>query len=280
MCRIAVSAARPVALPTIGTLTTANTPPMRIPRIYSGPTDLAPELELELPDSAARHAAHVLRLRTGAPVVLFNGDGNDYPAELVAVERRSARARVQSRTPNSSESPLALHLVQAISKAEHMDLTVQKAVELGVHAIQPVLSIRGLRLPPERLARKLEHWRAVALSACEQCGRSRIPQVHPPLRLAHWLQAPSANTLRLLLDPEGACGPGALARPAGMVELLIGPEGGFDAQELKQATGAGLIGVRLGPRVLRTETAGIVAAALLQAQWGDLNDNGPRQTPP
>lgn len=245
---------------------------MRIPRIYTGPNDLAPGRELDLPESAAHHAVQVLRLRAGAPLVLFNGDGNNYPAELTEVERRRARALVHRRTPNPGESPLAIHLVQAISKAEHMDMTVQKAVELGVHVIQPVLTVRGLRLPPDRLARKLEHWQAVAVSACEQCGRSRIPRVCEPLKLADWLQSPPGNALRMLLDPAGACTLGALPAPEGGVELLIGPEGGFDAHELEQASGAGLIGVRLGSRVLRTETAGIVAVALLQARWGDLGD--------
>ncbi len=245
---------------------------MRIPRIYTGPDALNPGTEVELPDNAFRHTVQVLRLRPGAQLVLFNGDGHDYPAQLANVERRRASARVQERTPNTSESPLALHLVQAISKADHMDITVQKAVELGVHAIQPVLSTRGLRLPPERLARKLEHWRAVAVSACEQCGRSRIPELREPLKLDAWLQSrASTDGLRLLLDPCAERGLDTLTPPAGTVELLIGPEGGFAPEELEQAARAKLLGLRLGPRVLRTETAGIVATALLQAQWGDLH---------
>ncbi|MEJ2479802.1 MAG: 16S rRNA (uracil(1498)-N(3))-methyltransferase [Acidihalobacter sp.] len=244
---------------------------MRIPRIYTGPDALNPGTEVELPGNAFRHTVQVLRLRPGAQLVLFNGDGHDYPAQLTNVERRRASAQVQERTPNGSESPLALHLVQAISKAEHMDITVQKAVELGVHAIQPVLSARGLRLPPERLARKLEHWRAVAVSACEQCGRSRIPELHEPLKLDAWLQSsPPADGLRLLLDPGATHGLDALPSPQAAVELLIGPEGGFAPDEMEQAARAGLIGLNLGPRVLRTETAGIVATAMLQAQWGDL----------
>lgn len=248
---------------------------MRIPRIYTGPDALNPGSEIELPDSAFRHIVQVLRLRPDAPLVLFNGDGNDYPATLTDVEKRRARATIRERTPNALESPLALHLVQAISKAEHMDLTVQKAVELGVHAIQPVLSTRGLRLPPERLTRKLEHWRAVALSACEQCGRSRIPEVHEPLKLDAWLQSPPpAGGLRLLLDPGATRGLDALPVPEGVVELLIGPEGGFAPEEAEQAGHAGFLGLGLGPRVLRTETAGIVATALLQGQWGDLRSHG------
>ena len=244
---------------------------MRIPRIYTGPDALNPGTEVELPDNAFRHTVQVLRLRPGAQLVLFNGDGHDYPAQLTNVERRRASAQVQERTPNTSESPLVLHLVQAISKAEHMDITVQKAVELGVHAIQPVLSTRGLRLPPERLARKLEHWRAVAVSACEQCGRSRIPELREPLKLDAWLQSsPPADGLRLLLDPGATRGLDALPPPQGVIELMIGPEGGLAPEEMEQAMRTGLLGLSLGPRVLRTETAGIVATALLQAQWGDL----------
>ena len=244
---------------------------MRIPRIYTGPAPLNPGSEIELPDDAFRHTVQVLRLRPGAPLVLFNGDGNDYPATLASVERRRAGVRIEGCKPNTSESPLELHLVQAISKAEHMDLTLQKAVELGVHAIQPVLSIRGLRLPAERLARKLEHWRAVIVSACEQCGRSRIPELRDPLKLDAWLQSQApADGLRLLLDPCAAQGLDTLTPPTGTVELLIGPEGGFAPEELELAARARLLGLRLGPRVLRTETAGIVATALLQAQWGDL----------
>jgi 16S rRNA (uracil1498-N3)-methyltransferase len=244
---------------------------MRIPRIYTGPINLSPDTEIELPDNAFRHTVQVLRLPPEAPLVLFNGDGNDYPATLTKVEKRRASAAVRECVPNASESPLALHLVQAISKAEHMDVTVQKAVELGVHVIQPVLSTRGLKLPPERLTRKLEHWRAVAVSACEQCGRSRIPELRVPLKLDAWLQSPAATgDRRLLLDPRAECGLEALQPPTGAVELLIGPEGGFAPEELEQAAHAGLLGLSLGPRVLRTETAGIVATALLQARWGDL----------
>ena len=244
---------------------------MRIPRIYTGPGTLSPGAEFALPDNAFRHTVQVLRLRPGAPLVLFNGDGNDYPATLTSVERRRAGVRIEGCEPTINESSLALHLVQAISKAEHMDLTMQKAVELGVHVIQPVLSSRGLRLPPERLAKKLDHWRAVIVSACEQCGRSRIPELRDPLKLDAWLQSQApADGLRLLLDPCAARGLNTLTPPAGTVELLIGPEGGFAPEELEQAARAQLLGLRLGPRVLRTETAGIVATALLQAQWGDL----------
>ncbi|APZ44287.1 16S rRNA (uracil(1498)-N(3))-methyltransferase [Acidihalobacter ferrooxydans] len=244
---------------------------MRIPRIYTGPDALHPGTEVELPDHAFRHTVHVLRLRPGAQLVLFNGDGHDYPAQLANVERRRASAQIQERTPNASESALTLHLIQAISKAEHMDLTLQKAVELGVQMIQPVLSTRGLRLPADRLARKLEHWRGVAVAACEQCGRSHIPHVREPLGLNAWLDTPpSPGGQRLLLEPTAPCGLDALAPAQGPTELLIGPEGGFAPDELAHARRTGAVGVRLGPRVLRTETAGIVALALLQARWGDL----------
>lgn len=244
---------------------------MRTPRIYTGLPPLVPGEEIELPGNAFRHVVQVLRLRPGAALVLFNGDGNDYPAILTDVGRRSACARIEDCKPNLNESTLRLHLVQAISKSDHMDITVQKAVELGVQLIQPVLSARGLRLPPERLSRKLEHWRAVAVSACEQCGRSRIPELRNPMKLDAWLESPASGAgIRVLLDPTATHGLEVQPRPHGSVELLIGPEGGFAPEELEQAASARVLGLRLGPRVLRTETAGIVAIALMQARWGDL----------
>jgi 16S rRNA (uracil1498-N3)-methyltransferase len=243
---------------------------VRLSRVYCEAA-LEPGAEVALPASAANHVARVLRLRTGAPVVAFDGSGRDYHCEVVAIDGSRVRVRVGEAAEVRRESPLAVTLVQAVSRGERMDLTLQKATELGVRAIVPVFSARSVvRLDERQAAARLRHWQAVVVSACEQSGRSMLPRVHAPLDLAHYLADAPHGGLRLVPSPGASDSLAGLSEAPTRAELLVGPEGGFDGGELLAAESAGFKPVRLGPRVLRTETAGIVALAVLQALWGDL----------
>lgn len=238
-------------------------------RIYLD-APLAEGAEVELPEGPFRHLVQVLRMQAGEPVVVFNGHGGEYAAVLQTVARRSATLRIGAFQDVDRESPLALSLVQGISKGDHMDWTIQKAVELGVAVIVPVVTERcNVHLDRERQERKLEHWRAVIVSACEQSGRTRIPQLQPVQKLADWLRQPAAG-MRLMGDPLASLSLAQLPVAAGPLSLVVGPEGGLSAAELAAGRDAACIGVRLGPRVLRTETAGVAALAILQAMHGDL----------
>ena len=247
---------------------------MRLTRVHV-PGPLAEASEVSLPEAAAAHVARVLRLRAGARLVLFDGSGADFPAEISEIAGSRVRARIDGCVAGQPESPLAVTLVQAVSRGERMDWTLQKATELGVRRIQPVFAARSVvRLDERQGERRLRHWQAVVASACEQCGRSVLPVMEPPTELARYLAAPRGAGLRLVLSPDAgtsvAAVAGRLDRDAAGVELLIGPEGGLEATELAAATRAGFEPAGLGPRVLRTETAGIAALAVLQALAGDL----------
>lgn len=243
---------------------------MRLNRVYSG-QPLAPGAEAELPAPAAYHVARVLRLRPGAPLTVFDGTGGDFRCEIVSIEGEQVRVRVGERAAGLGESPLAITLVQAVSRSERMDWTLQKATELGVRAIAPVLSARSIvRLDESQAVKKLRHWQAIVAGACEQCGRSTLPELRAPVELRRYLGEAARSGQRFVLSPDGPTSLAGLTSVAPRVELLIGPEGGLDAAELDDAVRAGFTPVRLGPRVLRTETAGIVALAVLQALWGDL----------
>jgi len=242
---------------------------MNPPRFYCRET-LAPGARIELPDPVARHAVRVLRLARGAPMVLFDGRGGEYLAHIERIERDRVLAEVAAWRDVECESPLAVTLVQALQAGEKMDLTIQKAVELGVRDIAPVHSRRSVvHLSGERAGRRVAHWQGVAAAACEQCGRNQVPLVAPLERLEHWLARPAGGALRLLLSPDAERTLADLA-PAASVQLLVGAEGGLDAGEIMAAAEAGFQAVRLGPRVLRTETAGLAALAALQVLWGDL----------
>lgn len=241
---------------------------MNSPRFFC-PQALAPGALLALPESAARHAARVLRLTAGQAITLFDGRGGEYAARIAAVKKDEVSAEVLDWRAAECESPLSIRLVQALQAGDKMDLTVQKAVELGVAAIQPVASRRSVvRLDGERALRRVEHWRGVAASACEQCGRNRVPEVAAIETLDRWLAKPAEVPLRLMLSPTATLGLSELP-PARSLELLIGAEGGLDPREAEMAAAAGFVGVRLGPRVLRTETAGLAALAAIQTLWGD-----------
>jgi 16S rRNA (uracil1498-N3)-methyltransferase len=240
----------------------------RVPRFYFA-GELRAGSSIELPAAAARHA-RVLRLRPGDAVVLFNGAGGEFAARLLARGRDAAE--VLEWRDLERESPLAVTLVQGVSSGERMDLTVQKAVELGVAAVQPVLTRKGLvRLSESRRGAKLAHWRRVAIAACEQCGRNRVPEIRPPLALAAWCREPARSALRIMLSPGAGHTLEALAtRALQSVDLAAGPEAGFDEGERALLERAGFVAMRLGPRVLRTETAALAALAALQAIAGDL----------
>jgi len=219
---------------------------------------------------ASQHLARVLRLPMDAPVRIFNGDGCDYAGHIVGLKRDAVEVRLATREPAAPESPLRLTLAQCVARAEKMDWVVQKATELGVARIVPVVSERTeVRLEPDRAERRRAHWHGVAVAACEQCGRARVPEVAPLVELADFLAEPRGDGEQaLVLDPDGTAGLGAVASSAYC--LLVGPEGGFSEREIAAATHAGFLPARLGPRVLRSETAGAAALAVLGARLGDL----------
>jgi 16S rRNA (uracil1498-N3)-methyltransferase len=223
-----------------------------------------------LPEDAAHHAVHVLRLREGAEVTLFNGRGGEYTGRIAAIKRLRVSVEVLAHRALERESPLAVTLVQGVSSSEKMDFTVQKATELGVAALQPVIASRSTgRIAGERAAQKRAHWQRVAIAACEQCGRNRVPQVLPPVPLAEYCRT-AGPAGGLLLSPEAQLGlREAAARLKGTVALAAGPEAGFSAAEEALLQEAGFVPVRLGPRVLRTETAALAALAALNALAGD-----------
>ncbi len=241
------------------------------PRIHT-PQPLATGATVELTEVVSRHLLAVLRLRPGAEVILFDGRGGEYRARLVAGEKRRARLEVGEHRIIERESPLRIELAQGISKGERMDYAIQKAVELGVWRIRPLFTRRSVvKLTGERLEKKRRHWQGVAIAACEQCGRNRIPEVLEPLSLEAWLAEAGRPRRGAILDPTGAI-PLATCDPATEpFALLVGPEGGFTGQEVAALSRQGLDRVTLGPRILRTETAAAAALALLQGCRGDLS---------
>ncbi len=243
---------------------------MRLTRIFID-TALAAGQELALPADAANHVQRVLRLRAGAPLVLFNGRGGEYHATLLRADREATVASVGEHRPGDRDSPLQLTLLQGVSRGERMDTIVQKATELGVTRIQPLLSEFGVvKLDEAAAAKRRVHWQAVAVGACEQCGRNRVPEVAAALEYSVALAVAAAGPgLRVVLAPDAPQSLAATAKGTALT-LLIGPEGGLSARELLLAERAGFVACRLGPRVLRTETAPLAALALLQALLGDL----------
>ena len=240
----------------------------RVARFYTEGALRAGGVSL-LPEDTAHHAVHVLRLRPGDEVVLFNGRGGEYAGRIAAADRLRVSVDVLEHRRVERESPLAVTLVQGVSAGEKMDFTVQKATELGVAALQPVIAARSVgRLAGERAELKRAHWRRVAIAACEQCGRNRVPEVLPVLALAQFCGAAASEGARLLLSPLAQLGLRA-ARLDGAVTLAAGPEAGFSAEEEAMLADAGFLPVRLGPRVLRTETAALAALAALNALAGD-----------
>lgn len=242
---------------------------MRLTRVYVE-TKLEAGAALELPPETAAHIAKVLRARVGDGLVLFNGDGHEWSGQIESVRGARVRASIGPGTFVDRESALAVTLVQSVPRGDRMDFIVQKATELGVARIVPTLSQRSVvRLDARQCEAKATHWRAVVVSACEQCGRNRIPAVDEPRQLIDYLGAAAAGGTRLVLEPD-ADGDGAKWNVAGSVEIAIGPEGGFAPDELEAFRVAGFKRVRLGPRILRAETAAIAALTWLQTQFGDM----------
>ena len=241
---------------------------MMNPRFFC-PIPLAAGHAIDLPAEVAHHADRVLRLKAGDRITLFNGDGGEFPAVLLSLGK-TARAELEARLEPQRESPVMLTLVQSLATADKMDWVLQKAVELGVSRIVPVASARSVvKLSGDRAEKRVEHWRHIVAAACEQCGRNVLPPVADLLPLPRHLAAPPpGETLRLFLSPTAPDRLSDLPRPAS-VELLVGPEGGFTDDEESAARSVGYRPVRLGPRILRTETAGLAALAALQLQWGD-----------
>jgi 16S rRNA (uracil1498-N3)-methyltransferase len=242
---------------------------MSLPRFHVD-TVLAAGSHVELPSSAAHHAANVLRMRVGDTLVLFDGRGGEYSAHLESVDRKHVVAGVDSHHDIERESSLAVTLVQAVSSRERMDVTLQKAVELGVARIVPVMSQRGVvRLSGERAGQRVQHWQQVVIAACEQCGRNRVPPVEALVPLAAFLEPSSPATVRWMLSPHAGHTLRSLEKPRTAVELLVGPEGGLTGEEERAAGVAGFMPLRIGPRILRTETAAPALLAAMQALWGD-----------
>jgi len=209
-------------------------------------------------------------MKVGDEVVIFDGSGGEYHAAIRTVERAGVRVRIDAFEPIEHESQLRVGLVQVVSAGERMEFTLQKAVELGVAWIQPLMARRAkVRLEGDRAERRLVHWQRVVISACEQSGRNRIPAVRPLTDLPDWLAHASTATRRLVLDPRAERKLSQAGPLSGEIELLAGAESGFEVEELALVIHHGFMPVRLGPRVLRTETAGLAALAALQALWGD-----------
>ena len=229
--------------------------------------------EVRLQADAAHHAVRVLRLAVGDPVVLFDGQGGEFEARITRIDKGEVAVKTGAHRDIERESRLHIVLVQGLSSGDRMDITLQKAVELGVAAIQPLATERSVvKLKEERAQRRMEHWQNLVISACEQCGRNRVPEVLPLLDLPDWLaqvEMPApAGEARLLLSP-GAAQSLRERAPVTHLTLLVGPEGGLSPVETQLAQSRGFMPVRLGPRILRTETAALATLSAIQALWGD-----------
>ncbi|MDC9621742.1 16S rRNA (uracil(1498)-N(3))-methyltransferase [Xenorhabdus sp. XENO-7] len=242
---------------------------MRIPRIYH-PERLSVETEIYLSDEAANHVGRVLRMSNGQPLQLFDGSNQVFDAELIEVSKKTIKVRITDGKLSDHESPLNLHLGQVMSRGEKMEFTIQKSVELGVNTITPLFSERcGVKLDAERLEKKLQQWKKIVISACEQCGRNRIPEIRPVMSLETWC-AENDGSLKLNLHPRASQSINTLPLPVEKVRLLIGPEGGLSAEEIEMTANHQFTDILLGPRVLRTETTALTAITALQVRFGDL----------
>jgi 16S rRNA (uracil1498-N3)-methyltransferase len=241
---------------------------VRVPRLYH-PQRLATGSTITLEREASRYVAKVLRLDREAPLTLFDGSGGEYACAVHSLQRDGVRIHVGRHLDREAESPLHTTLAQGISRGERMDYTLRKAVEMGVSAIQPLFTdFCQVQIKGERLERRLNHWQGVVRSACEQSGRNRVPPVHSPIPLAKGVSTLPPG-VRLILNPGAPLRLGDLPPPDAPITLIAGPEGGFSPGELELLTSQGFVGISMGPRVLRTETAALAALAAIQTLWGD-----------
>ncbi|GAB4391932.1 MAG: 16S rRNA (uracil(1498)-N(3))-methyltransferase [Gammaproteobacteria bacterium] len=240
-----------------------------IPRLYQAIDFNLTQPQVILDARNTHHVLHVLRMRLNDPIIMFNGKGGEYHGSITQLTKREVIVTLSSFFPCHTQSSLTMHLGQVIARGDKMDWIIQKAVELGVMAITPLFSERcGVKLSQERSQNRRDHWQSVIVSACEQCGRDDIPQLHPALSLSDWLNSCQAD-LKLIMHPH--CSQQGLSASAEItsVDLLVGPEAGFSAQEVSLALQAGFQPIKLGQRILRTETASLVLISLLQQRWGD-----------
>ncbi len=243
---------------------------MRIPRLFID-TELNENTTIALPDSTFQHVCKVLRLKSGHPIRVFNGTGGQFHAELCDVEKRSANVAITHFEPLYNESPIQVTIGQSLSRGERMDYAIQKAVEAGVYAIQPLFSERcEVKLQDNRAEKRQQHWQQVAISAAEQCGRGVVPIIHAPVLLTDWLDDCN-NMLKFTLHHHCAKPINQHKKPDNnQVALLIGPEGGLSEKEVQLSENKGFSAITLGPRVLRTETAPVVALSVINTLWGDI----------
>jgi len=244
---------------------------MRTPRLYL-PHALLKGATIHITGQSAHHVKHVLRLQPGSGISVFDGMGNEFTALLVDIGRAEISAIIGERTAGIAESPLQITLAQGIARNDRMDIILQKAVELGVTAIQPLWMQRcQTHLKAARLEKRIQHWLGIIISACEQCGRTTLPSLAAPDSYVHWLSSLPEDGFRLMLEPESSTSLRTLKPPRENICVLIGPEGGMNTDEQLSAGSAGFLGVRLGPRILRTETAALTALAGIQTLWGDFD---------
>lgn len=241
---------------------------MRIPRFFES-QPLETGADISLSDSVVQHVSRSLRMRPGDQIILFNGDGSEHKAELIKIEKRSVTARIIESHASSTESPLPITIGQTLSRGERMDYAVQKSTEMGVRSITPLFSERcEVKLPKERQEKRVKHWLQIAVSACEQSGRTVPPEIKYPTDLEKWLAAQDAE-LKLVLHHHSEQPLQEMTAPSS-IALLIGPEGGLTSDEVELAAQYGFKPLTLGPRVMRTETAPVAALTLLNYLWGDL----------
>lgn len=228
--------------------------------------------ELELGSDKSRYLTRVMRLRVGDPLLVFDGEGSEYHATLASAGKASATLSVNEKTVAETETNLRVHLVQGISRGDRMDFVVQKATELGIKRVTPVLTEYGVvKLDAKRAEKRRDHWQKVAASACEQCGRVRLPLIDMPVTLKGWFGSkPASVDMQLILRPGAKLSLTGIDEPPTKICLLVGPEGGFSDGEYADAEVAGFRPIALGPRIMRTETAAVATLAILQSRWGDL----------
>lgn len=242
---------------------------MRIPRIYH-PETIEQLGVIALSEEASGHVGRVLRMQADQEVLLFDGSGAEFPAVITEVTKKQVSVKVTERVETGCESPLDLHLGQVISRGDKMEFTIQKSVELGVNVITPLISERcGVKLDQKRFEKKLQQWQKIAIGACEQSGRNRVPEIRPVMSLEEWC-AEQSDALKLNLHPRARYSINTLPEPVTKVRLLIGPEGGLSSEEIDMTRQYQFEETLLGPRVLRTETAALTAITALQVRFGDL----------